>query len=1269
MPPMNSRIVMLLTVLFAIFVTAANAQVRTTGQIVGTVRDSTGAVIPDAEIQIRDLATGITADTRSARDGGFVFVAVQPGRYALTAVAKGFQPVVMESVNVETSRATNLTIQCEIAGIQEQVQVQGQTTLIETSSTTISSTVGNAQIEKLPIGGRSVLVFALLIPGAQQNASRTPGTTSPAARDSHINGLPGGAINITLDGVNNNSERFRSGGTSIFTFAPTRLGAMEEVTVSTAGLTADGGAQGAVQIQFVTKRGSNVFHGQAFDEMQNDRLNANSPVNTARGVPKPRLRQHEFGFNLGGPIAKNRLFFFGNYEQIHQPGQTVLNRTVLTQEATQGIFRYTATDGSTRTVNLLDIARANGFPGSLDAVMAKQLQLINDSLSGGSLTPMDLVRNNLSFSVPTHPLVNIYPTARVDFQATKNLSVRGVLNAHWRDLAQNPQFPGMDRIGGFTSTYYVLSTGADWTPRNNIVNQFSLGMQQNPELYNKTNRFEQYAPAGSRRILGQGLNNPPLLPLNLTSAYLVGALAFHRNNPVYNLSDNLTWLKGSHTLMFGGTYRQSSLWEPSGGEPETFNLGVAAGDPVSAIFNATTIPGLRSADQANVQALYALLTGRISSITGVRNIDEDTKQYGFNQVTRREANRVGGVYVQDSFRWYPNLTLNYGLRWELTGAARNTNDTYTAPTADNLLGPSAAPFQPGTLGGVSNPSLVVLAKPYKADHFNFAPNVGAAWALERHEGFFGRLLGHSVVRGNFGVNYYDEGGLAFSTAAGSNPGLTQSVFLNPGQAGFPPGGLSLSSQVPTLSTVPASFTFPMAQSLFTFGLPLHGLSTIDPDIRTPYILNWSIGLQRELWRDAAFEVRYLANAGRNLWRSYDLNEVNIFENGFLQDFRQAQRNLAINQAAGVNSFANTGLPGQAATPIFDAAFGARGGQTALPAASGYTNGTFITNLQQGQAGRLANAMAANAIYLCRMVGSNLAPCSTLGYSAPGAYPINVFQANPYAAGSPVRLLSDESRSSYQSLQLQFRQRYHSGLSVTANYTYAHANTDRYSDSASTEVDYFTLRDRSLNLGPDVYDVRSTFSGYSTYELPFGRDRHFTIGNRALEQVFGGWAISGVLHLQTGRPFLLTSDRQTVNQRDAGVILNGITVEELQKLVKVSPGPSGNVFYFDKKLIGSDGRANPQYLSVPTTPGERGQYVYLYGPRLFDLDFSFNKQFNLGQRTNAAFQALVLSALNKPSYLVGLTSGATASIDSTTFGQTSNVGAGPRAIVMRLQLNY
>jgi hypothetical protein len=673
----------------------AEAQVRTTGSIVGTVRDQSGAIVQDAEIQITDQATGITAQTRSARDGGFVFVAVQPGRYTLTAVAKGFQPVVIETVTVETARATNLALQVEVAGITEAVEVAGRATVIETSSTTISTTVTNASIEKLPVGNRSVLAFALLIPGAQQNAARTPGTTSPSARDSHINGLPGGAINITLDGVNNNSERFRSGGTSIFTFAPTRLGAMEEVTVSTAGLTADGGAQGAVQIQFVTKRGTNAFRGQAFDEIQHDALNANSPVNNARGTPKPRIRQHEFGFNLGGPIVQNRLFFFGNYEQIHVPGTTVLNRTVLTQEATQGIFRYVATDGSTQTANILQIAAANGFPGTIDPVMGRQLQLINQSLGGGTLTTQDLLRNNFSFGVPTQPLVNIYPTARVDFQAASNLSIRGVVNAHYRDLAQNPQFPDMDRLGGFNSTYYIVSAGADWTPRQDLVNQVSVGMQQNPEVYNKTNTTEDYAAAGNRRIT---------LPLNLTSAYLTGALRFPRNNPVFNISNTLTWLKGRHTWTFGGTYRQSSLDEPSGGEPEVFTLGIAAGDPVSSIFNATTMPGLRAADQANVQALYALLTGRLSQISGVRNIDEDTKQYGLNQIVRREANRVGGVYAQDSFRWRSDLTLNFGLRWELTGAARNTNEIYAAPTVADLNGPSSEPFRPGVLDGVQNPS-------------------------------------------------------------------------------------------------------------------------------------------------------------------------------------------------------------------------------------------------------------------------------------------------------------------------------------------------------------------------------------------------------------------------------------------------------------------------------------------------------------------------------------------------------------------------------------
>ena len=474
---------------------------------------------------------------------------------------------------------------------------------------------------------------------------------------------------------------------------------------------------------------------------------------------------------------------------------------------------------------------------------------------------------------------------------------------------------------------------------------------------------------------------------------------------------------------------------------------------------------------------------------------------------------------------------------------------------------------------------------------------------------------------------------------------------------------------------PTEFAFPVPQSSFTF--TQRGHSTIDPNIRTPYVTNWSFGYQRELWRNAALEVRYVGNRGNNLWRAYDLNEVNIFENGFLNEFRNAQQNLAINVANGRTGFANNGLPGQAALPIFEAAFGPRGSQPALGTANGFTNATFIQQLQQGQAGALASALAVTNMYLCRLVGNGLPACDSLGYNAPGAQPINVFQANPFAAAAgntapqtqAVRLLTDESKSKYDSLQLQFRQRYHNGISLTANYTYGKARTDRYADSASGVVDYITLRDKSLNWGPDVYDVRHTFQSYWTYELPFGRNRAVGIDNAVLNHVAGGWSVNGIMRMQTGRPFLLTSGRFTVNQRDAGVVLNGITVEELQSMVKVRPGPNGAVYVFPEELIGADGRSNTQLLAPASTAGEFGQYVYLYGPGLWNVDIGFAKQFDLAASKRVNFEILFINAFNHRNTTIGGVGGATHSITSDTFGQSTGTALDPRSIQLRLQFDW
>ena len=327
-----------------------------------------------------------------------------------------------------------MTVQFQVAGVTEAVQVEGRATVVETTSTTISNTVSNEQIAKLPMAGRNILVFALLVPGAAQSAG---------SRDSEYNGLPGGAINITLDGVNNNSQRFRSGGTSFFVFAPIRLGAIEEVTVSTAGLTSEAGAEGAVQVQFVTKRGSNTLPRPGLRHLPEREAERQGAVNNARGIPKTKLRQHEYGGNVGGPIIHNKLFFFANYEQQYSPSENTQDRTVLTPEAQQGIYRYTATDNSVRTINLLDLARANGLPGTIDPYIASQLQIINGTLNQGDLAASTtLYQNTFRFINEQIPNINVYPTARVDYQAASSLAIRGVLNLHYRDLPTQPAVPG-----------------------------------------------------------------------------------------------------------------------------------------------------------------------------------------------------------------------------------------------------------------------------------------------------------------------------------------------------------------------------------------------------------------------------------------------------------------------------------------------------------------------------------------------------------------------------------------------------------------------------------------------------------------------------------------------------------------------------------------------------------------------------------------------------------------------------------------------------------
>jgi len=800
----------------------------------------------------------------------------------------------------------------KVGTVAEKVEVQGAAEILETSSSTISNTVQVADVNNLPLSGRSVFDFVMLTAGAQMGGS---------TRNSTFQGLPQGALNITLDGINDNSNRFRTGGTGMFTFIEPRLGAIEEVSVTTNGSGAEAAGEGAMQMRFVTKRGTNNLHGSIFWQVRNDILNANSWINNADRAKKPILRLNEFGGSLGGPIIKDKIFFFANYEEMRRPSKVNLYTSVLKPEVLTGMYNYMGTDGQVHSVNILQAAAAAGMQGTLNPEIAGILSRINASRANGSVRTIggDYLRDQLMWS--DHQMgLSRYPTTRLDYQITPKVRWHGIFNMSWfnTDPSTFETYPGWGNRTSNKSTRWIGSSAVEWTLSPNMMNEFNIGLQSNLEVFDPEASLDQFAN-NRWLVFPLGIPGPNDRP---GSAGTRRGLPSRRNNPILNLYDNFSWIKGKHTMTFGGALRRASVWESyydvawGGAGIPGWVLGTAWGDPIQGVLTPSVLPNFYYNDPSEAWDLYALLTGRVSYIWGGRNVDEKTHDYQ-NGVPfmRREYQRQFGFYFQDSYRVKPTLTLNFGLRWEFQGPIKNTNNTYTSPTLADLYGPSSRLFAPGELNGVAEPKIHQQSNVYDPDYMNPAPNFGFAWNPSFQKGPLGKLFGDrkTVFRGNYGINYYAEGMMTFTYFAGSNPGLTQSMYLYPGYPGFEtPGSLTLDTKSIDLFYDPPAFEFPM--DMTSFALSGQWFGGIAPNMKTPYVQNWSFGIQRELAKKTVFEARYAGNHGVHLWRAYNLNEVNIFENGFLNEFKAAQRNLALNLANGLSGFGNRGSAGTICSP-------------------------------------------------------------------------------------------------------------------------------------------------------------------------------------------------------------------------------------------------------------------------------------------------------------------------------------------------------------------
>ncbi len=1262
--------------LLAVLILSATLSIaqRSTGDIKGTVYDPSNTLVPKAAIVARDTATGITKATTSGADGSYTVFSLLPGAYDVTITAPGFQTAVYSGVIVETGRATDLSVNLKLGTVAETVEVSGSAAMLETTSNQVASTIRNDYIKDLPLSGRDTLTFAALSAGA---SSTSGGITT-------FNGLFESALNISLDGINVNDTRNKS-GSGFSSLVPLRLDAVDEVTVSTSGLEADAASGGAVTIRFSTRRGTNQFHGSLFEQFRNDALNAGEFFNNMRSLPKSKVRLNDFGGNLGGPLRlpflpflRNRLFFFVNYEDAPRPGSANNTATLLTQEAQSGVYRFVGTDGLPHTVNVLQLAGANGYPTAIDPTVATALKAINGTIDRGTVLPSssNLYQNSLTWKQQTGSR-DIYPTARLDYQITNQVAWHGSWNMQHEHV--NPTgvpYPGLGVQSGESKfTRYALSNGVDWTVTPTLFNSVKFGIQGSVSGSNIGNSVHQWSSQSDKRVtFGSGIG-----------AFIPNATPLIRTNPAYTFSDEFNWVKGKHNVKFGGSaiytrFYENDFYQFSG--VLNYSLGVSGNDPVNSVFTAANIPLIRTQDVAAAAQLYATLTGRVSMIQGFENIDEKARQYAkFAPLVYRENYRSWGLYVQDSFRVSPRLTLNYGLRWEFTGVMTNTNNTFMSPTIDDVLAPSNANFQPGVLDASRIPSIGQRSVTYAPDHVNPAPNFGFAWNPNFSGGLLGRLLGNkTVVRGSYGISYFDEG-LNVDYWINTNAGNWRSVSASPGSEYTP--GLTLQSPDPAFLVAPSSFTPPFKEGQFAFQNYNVGTTAGKrngpgqlPTLRNPYVQSWNFGIQREVARDTVLEVRYVGNKTTHKWHLYGVQEVNIFENGFLKEFVNAQNNLKINLAAGVNSFQNLGRPGQVALPIYEAAFAARGSQPALAAASGFTSNTFITQLTQGNAGTAASTLQgpSSPTYFCRLVGNNFGPCADRGYNAPGPYPINFFVPNPYVGDLTVT--DDNSWSTYNGLQVDLRRRLKSGLTLSANYTLSHGMGDLYIVNNTLAAYYTTIRNFAQDKAPSPFDVRQTFQSYGTYDLPFGKGRKFAIANGALNRIAGGWSLSGIWRLTTGHVYKLTSGQRTVNVNsgtDAGVNLSGLSLSQLQSMMSsFSDGPRATTLYnADRSLVGADGRANPQYLSLPSTPGQFGQYLYVYGPKFFSADMAIGKDVPIKEHVRFTVQAEFLNFLNHPVFSIGTTTNGTStiSISSTSFGQTSATQVGARNVQLRAYLRW
>ena len=1270
----SSRAAIVLVVSVLSFSTLLGGQTATSS-LRGTVTDPKGAVLQGATVILSNPSTGFSRTTKSANDGVYQFVEIPPATYVVTVTVAGFATLKQNNVSLLVNQPATLDFAMQVRGATEVVEVSGTAPLVNTQDASMGHAFNTEQVLSLPFEGRDPAGILSLQPGVAYTGNSQSLDSTIDSRSGSVAGGRSDQANITIDGVDDNDPI--SGNAFQGVFRAT-LDSLQEFRVTTAGGTADEGRASGAQVVLVTKSGSNKFHGSLFDYERPTFTTANDPLikasQLASGQPNSPVRvlRHTFGASFGGPVIKDRFFFFASYEGERRREDTIVTRIVPSDDLRNGFVSYIADDGSVVRLSPTDLASMDpncsttpGFggggtcplgPGANPAVMQifQQYPHPNTDVVGDGFN-----FRGFQFTAPAPAKLNT-SIIRLDYNLTRDGShrifVRGNLQSdHIAGLTSNgPQFPGDPPDVTTFSNNKGIAVGYTALLRSNLINNFRYGYirQGLDQVGLQTQQFVNFR--GMDDLTGQTSTVRSIIP-------------------VHNFVDDITWTKGKHSLQFGANLRVIN--DGRVGNGSSFNYGqtnvswldnaAIANTGSSLDPGAFGFPSVASSFGQSYDLPTAAITGLVPFAQGEYNQDKTgTLIPAGSFISRNFRAHEGEWYIQDSWRVKPSLTLTAGLRYTLLQPPYESHGNQIAPDVSlnqffkrreqaMLAGQTYDPTIGLNISGQANGKAPYWAWDYK----DLAPRFAVAWSPSAGGGWMRKLTGgpgKTSIRAGAGIYYdhfgegivdtFDRQGSFGLTTLIDNPAATQDVdntprFATPNINVIPTLSGACSSAPPcsTLPPPPAP-GFPAVPPTadqnggfaITWGL--------DDKLKTPYSEVYNLSITREMPHGFVLEAAYVGRFAHRLLQEEDMAmPLDIVDPKSHTDYFSAA------QALGRAAVAGTPITSLGPIPYWENLFPAAAGNLGFgpPGSNGNLGCAPGDNVN---ATNYTATQAMYDMYSC-YVGNEttglfvadldcLPACAQLAGQPAGGQPLNFYDSQ----WSSLYAWRSVGNSAYNGLQVSLRKQMSSGLTFDFNYTYSKSidvgsNAERINEFEGGGFASQIINAWSPNQLRAVSDFDNThqINANWVYDLPVGRGKQFG-GNMgtAMNAIVGGWQFAGLWRWSSGFPFTVEPGLgfwSTDWQLSSAAILSGPKPKTGQFVVPPTPGqtPEPDVF--------QDPSSASQSFRLALA-GESGQRNNLRGPGAFDIDASLAKTWTIREGKDLTFRWEAFNVTNTARFDVG-----------------------------------